>query len=89
VVGALSYSDIENIRKDIEGKIGRDVSLTAYGGRKKTIEKKGVIKSTYPSIFIVRIENGASGYTTMSFSYADIFTKAVKLKFSDNSTETA
>ncbi|MFO7637019.1 MAG: Veg family protein [Clostridia bacterium] len=80
----MSTNEINTIRKDLEGKIGRKVDLTAYGTRKKKIQKSGTIKSTYPSIFVIRIDNESKPSTNMTFSYTDIITKAVDLQFTDN-----
>ncbi len=69
------------IREQLEDHVGETIKLKANRGRKKTYEKEGVLERTYPSIFIVRVEE-KNYYHRLSFSYADVLTETVKLSFS-------
>ncbi|AYE34714.1 Veg family protein [Clostridium septicum] len=71
---------IATIKKDIENHIGEKVTLKANGGRKKILVNNGVIESTYPSIFVVRLESDTQ--RTVTYSYSDVLTKTVQLYFS-------
>ena len=44
------------IRRKLESHLGEKIILRANRGRRKTYEKEGVLESTYPSIFIVRVD---------------------------------
>ncbi|HSW36447.1 MAG TPA: Veg family protein [Candidatus Limnocylindrales bacterium] len=68
------------IRKRLESHLGEKIKLRANRGRRKTYEKEGVLESTYPSIFIVRIDEN-SYFQRLSFSYADVLTETVELSF--------
>lgn len=68
------------IKKDIESHVGDRVILKANGGRRKVFEDSGVIEKTYPSIFVVRLENDAR--RKVSYSYSDVLTKTVQLVYS-------
>lgn len=74
----MKKKDIANIREQINGKIGNKVRIRANKGRKKFVEKEGIIKKTYPSIFIVSVDQGMKEQT-VSYSYADVITHTVEL----------
>ncbi|MBU5590284.1 Veg family protein [Clostridium sp. MSJ-4] len=70
---------LATIRKDIEKHVGQKVTLKANGGRRKVLINKGVIEETYPSIFVIRLENDTQ--RTVTYSYSDVLTKTVQLVF--------
>ena len=47
---------ILDIKNSIDCHLGNRIVLKANGGRKKTIERCGVLKETYPSVFIVELD---------------------------------
>ncbi|SHK25135.1 Veg family protein [Tepidibacter formicigenes] len=69
---------LDQIRKNIEKHVGKKVVLRANKGRKKMIVKEGTLENTYPSIFVVKIDDNNS--TRVSYSYSDILTSTVKLQ---------
>ena len=75
----IQKNDLFKIKKDLESNIGQKVQLKAKKGRKKSIIREGVIESTYPSIFVVKIENEQEMERRVSYSYTDILTKTVEL----------
>jgi uncharacterized protein Veg len=72
------------IRKKLEPHVGEKIKLRANRGRRKTYEKEGILESTYPSIFVVRIDE-PNYFQRLSFSYADVLTETVELSFSEDS----
>ncbi len=66
------------IRKELESHVGEKIKLRANRGRRKTFEKVGVLESTYPSIFVIRIDE-ENYHQRLSFSYADVLTSTVEL----------
>jgi len=72
------------IRKKLEPHVGERIRLRANRGRRKTYEKEGILESTYPSIFVVRIDE-SNYFQRLSFSYADVLTETVELSFSEDS----
>ncbi len=70
------------IRKKIESHLGEKIKLRANRGRRKTYEKEGVLESTYPSIFVVKV-NENNYFQRLSFSYADVLTETVELSFDE------
>jgi len=75
---------LDQIRKNIEKHLGKKVVLKANKGRKKIVVRQGVIEKTYPSIFIVRIDDTHNNATRVSYSYSDVLTSTVKLKVCEN-----
>lgn len=67
-----------DIRRDLESHVGQKIRLRAHRGRRKTLEKIGVLENTYPSIFIIRIDE-PNYNQRLSFSYADVLTETVEL----------
>ncbi|RJX26109.1 MAG: Veg protein [Dethiobacter sp.] len=66
------------IRKELESHVGEKIKLRANRGRRKTFEKVGVLENTYPSIFVIRVDE-ETYYQRLSFSYADVLTSTVEL----------
>ncbi len=73
-----SKSVLVDIKRDLEAYVGEKIRLKANKGRKKVVEREGVLEGTYPNIFIVRLEE-ADSERRVSYSYADLLTEAVEL----------
>lgn len=72
-------SILADIKKDLETYVGARIRLKANKGRKKILEREGVLEGTYPNIFTVRIEEADDRERRISYSYADLLTEAVEL----------
>lgn len=70
---------IAAIKKDIENHVGEKVTLKANGGRRKILVNRGIIEKTYPSIFVIRLDNDT--HRTVTYSYSDVLTKTVQLVY--------
>ena len=55
------------------------IRLRANGGRRKTIERSGVLEEIYPSVFIVKLDEEQHAFKRVSYSYADILTESVEV----------
>ena len=64
------------VKDEIENNIGKKVRVEVYGMRNKTNYYDGIIYKTYPNIFTI-LNNGIE----KSFSYRDVITKDIKLKY--------
>ncbi|MDK2933432.1 MAG: hypothetical protein PWP27_1242 [Clostridiales bacterium] len=80
----IEKNDLFQIKKSLENNIGQRVQLTAKKGRKKSVTRQGILESTYPSIFIVKIGNETEMARRVSYSYTDVLTKTVELVLCDN-----
>lgn len=76
----IAKEEISLVRKQIDKYIGSKVRIKANKGRKRVVIKEGVLQSTYPSIFIVKVQNeNQNSFRTVSYSYTDIITNNVEL----------
>ncbi len=78
----MSKDVLLEIRKKLEPFVGQRIRLKANRGRRKTFEKEGILENTYPSIFVVRIDE-PNYFQRVSFTYADVLTETVELSFGE------
>lgn len=76
----MSKDVLLEIRKRLELHVGERIRLKANRGRRRTFEKEGILERTYPSIFVVRIDE-QNYFQRVSFTYADVLTETVELTF--------
>ena len=77
---------ISEIKKDLDSFVGSRIRLKANRGRNRIIEREGVLESTYPNIFVIRI-NERKVERRISYCYADILTETVELFVYNNNGE--
>ncbi|MCK9223333.1 MAG: Veg family protein [Limnochordia bacterium] len=75
-------NSLQAIRHDLQNYVGKPVRLRANRGRKRIMEAKGILEKTYPNLFVVRLDDG-SPVQRMSYTYADVLTETVEIKFDD------
>ncbi|MBA2879586.1 uncharacterized protein Veg [Anoxybacillus kamchatkensis] len=75
---------LSEIKKVLDSNLGKRLTLKANGGRRKTIERCGVLAQTYPSVFVVELDQEENAFERVSYSYADILTETVQLTFLDD-----
>ncbi|AJD89377.1 veg [Jeotgalibacillus malaysiensis] len=80
---------LADIKKALDVNLGKRLLLKANGGRRKTIERSGVLTETYPSIFIVELDQDENAFERVSYSYTDVLTEAVELTFIEDGSEAA
>lgn len=73
---------IMDIKSQLETHIGQRLTLKANGGRRKTIERSGVLEETYPAVFIIKLDQDTNAFERVSYSYTDVLTETVELTFS-------
>lgn len=69
--------NLQKIRNKINSQIGKDVNIVFNGSRNKKEYYKGKIVETYNYIFIVKLNN----LEKKSFSYSDVLTSTIRLRF--------
>lgn len=74
----ISPKAISEIKRDIDVFVGSRVRLKANKGRNRIIEKEGVLESTYPNIFVIKVRE-RKVERRISYSYADVLTETVEL----------
>lgn len=75
----MAKNALLEIKSSLEAHIGAKIRLRANGGRRKSIERTGVLEEIYPSLFIVKLDEERHTFKRVSYSYADILTSAVEV----------
>ncbi|MFD3448303.1 biofilm formation stimulator Veg [Microbacteriaceae bacterium 4G12] len=77
---------LTEIKSALDNQLGKRLTLKANSGRRKTIERSGVLAETYPSVFVVQLDEQQNMLQRVSYSYTDILTETVELTFLDDQT---
>ncbi|WP_078556466.1 biofilm formation stimulator Veg [Bacillus alkalicellulosilyticus] len=72
------------IKRELDANVGKRISIKANGGRRKTVERSGFLEETYPSVFIIKLDEQQNSFERVSYSYADILTETVELTVFDD-----
>lgn len=80
-------SVLAEIKRDLDSYIGAKIKLKANKGRKKILEREGVLEQTDPNIFVVRVLEGEAGERRISYSYTDLLTETVEVVICNESGE--
>lgn len=75
----MTKNVLAEIKSTLDNHIGEKIKLIVNGGRRKTVERSGVLEETYPSVFIVKLDEEQHAFERVSYSYADILTETVEL----------
>lgn len=75
---SITKEVLTEIKENLQPYVGTSIQLRANKGRKKVVERTGVLESIYPNIFIVKIKEKESE-RRVSFCYSDILTDNVIL----------
>lgn len=70
---------LAQIRKDLDPYVGHKIRLKANKGRRRIVEREGILEKTYPHIFVIILEEKQTAGRRVSYSYTDILTEAVEL----------
>jgi len=79
----MTKNTLTQIKKNISKYVGKEVIIKADRGRRRSINKEGILDDTYDNIFIVKIKEGVQE-RHLSFSYADLLTDSVELKLKED-----
>lgn len=79
----MEANNVLQIRKKLEGSIGKRVVLKANKGRNKTTIKEGILESAYPSLFVVKVSNQYDSVKRVSYTYSDVLTSTVEVTICD------
>lgn len=76
----MKQADVSKVRREVVSHIGKRVRIKSNKGRHKADITEGIICETYPSIFLIKIEDASTdSVKTISFSYTDVLTKDVQM----------
>lgn len=79
----IAKADLLSCKQDLEAHIGAKVRLKSNGGRKRTIIHEGFLDACSLNVFTVRCPITPFYDEYVSFSYVDMLTKTVEVKFAD------
>lgn len=82
-----SKNVLAEIKEDLDSFVGKKIRLRANRGRKRILERTGVLEKTYPHIFVIKIEEQKNPVQRISFSYSDVLTESVELTVSRDGRE--
>ncbi|MCI1283400.1 Veg family protein [Lacticaseibacillus songhuajiangensis] len=74
---------LASIKHQLDSKIGENIMVVAQAGRKKVTRRRGVLRETFPAIFVVELDQNENKFERVSYSYADLLTKSIEVKFDD------
>ena len=77
---------LEEIRDNVNSYVGQKVKVKANRGRRKAIEKEGILEKTHPNVFVVKIKDN-NQTRRLSYSYADLLTDNVELEVKQDETK--
>jgi len=75
-------NDLTKLKESLDKMIGQEIQLISRGGHKRAVVRRGTIENTYPSIFIVKLQNNKNPLDNgrrVSYSYTDVLTRAIEL----------
>ncbi|MCH4172403.1 MAG: Veg family protein [Lactobacillus sp.] len=75
---------LASIKHDLDGKVGHNLTVVAQAGRKKITRRRGILKETYPAVFVVDLNQEENAFERVSYSYADLLTQSIKIDFDED-----
>ncbi|OIJ17556.1 ABC transporter permease [Anaerobacillus alkalidiazotrophicus] len=78
-----------DIKRTLDANIGKRITIKANGGRRKTVERSGLLEETYPSVFIIKLDEEQNAFERVSYSYTDVLTETVQLTVCEDESPTA
>lgn len=76
-------TSLANIKNKLDNRIGDKLMVIAQAGRKKTTERHGILRETYPAVFVVDLDQNENSFERVSYSYTDILTKNIEVDFDE------
>ncbi|GEB06716.1 Veg family protein [Levilactobacillus brevis] len=76
-------TSLANIKNKLDDRIGEKLMVIAQAGRKKTTKRHGILRETYPAVFVVDLDQDENSFERVSYSYTDILTKNIEVDFDE------
>ena len=73
--------DLVEIKSLLDENLGEEIIVTVQMGRKKKRERRGVLRETYRSVFVVDLDQDDNNIDRVSFSYSDVLTHSIDVEF--------
>ncbi|WEV39542.1 Veg family protein [Lactobacillus sp. ESL0684] len=81
-------TSIITIKQELDSHLGDPITVVARAGRKKITKRRGVLRETFPAVFVVDLDQDQNNFEHVSYSYTDLLTKNISLKFDDGAKAT-
>lgn len=78
----MSENVLDQIKKEVKSFIGDKVSVKANRGRRKAVEKEGVLEKTHENVFVIKIKDH-NQIRRLSYTYSDLLTDDVVVRSKD------
>lgn len=82
-------TSITTIKQKLDSHLGDEITIVAQAGRKKITRRRGILRETYPAVFMVDLDQDQNNFKHVSYSYTDLLTKNIELEFDDDEVEEA
>ncbi|KRL06193.1 Veg family protein [Liquorilactobacillus oeni] len=76
---------LATIKKKLDSCVGERLTVVAQAGRRRIIKRHGVLRETYPAVFVVDLNQEENSFERVSYSYTDVLTKNIELDFWEES----
>ncbi|MCW6652670.1 Veg family protein [Aerococcaceae bacterium NML191292] len=73
--------DLIAIKSLLDDNLGESVVVTVQLGRNKKRERRGILKETHRSVFVVDLDQDTSALERVSYSYSDVLTNVIEVSF--------
>lgn len=80
-------TSINTIKSKLDSHLGDTLTVVAQAGRKKVTKRHGVLRETFPAVFMVDLDQDQNNFKHVSYSYTDLLTKNIALEFDDEAEE--
>ena len=83
----LVPTSIITIKHKLDSHLGDTLTVVAQAGRKKITKRRGILRETFPAVFVVDLDQDQNNFKHVSYSYTDLLTKNIALEFDDEAEE--
>lgn len=77
-------TSITTIKHKLDSHLGDSITVVAQAGRKKITKRRGILRETFPAVFVVELDQDQNNFEHVSYSYTDLLTKNIALEFEDD-----
>lgn len=77
-------TSITTIKHKLDSHLGDSITVVAQAGRKKITKRRGILRETFPAVFVVELDQDQNNFEHVSYSYTDLLTKNIALEFDDD-----
>lgn len=76
-------ASIISIKNKLDSHLGDTLTIVAQAGRKKVTKRRGILRETFPAVFVIDLDQDQNNFKHVSYSYTDLLTNNIALEFED------